>query len=439
LHKQISSVALHILGLEPFVVGIASALGVVSERFLYITVGIALLFWLLRWLTLGWFAIRTPLDFPLCILVIMLPITLWATALPSFTQLQVLRLLSNIALFYVVSHWVCNQSRQVNISRLLIFTFGLSFLGLLLALIAPISIEWPLTKLPIPSTIYQYLPQLISNGIHPNVMAGTLVMLLPIPLAFLIFPTPSLEITLNSAHARPRWLWHSFALFNLIAVLAMMAVLILTQSRGALLALATVLCTLCLLRWPRSRLLLLVFFVVVILLSALQPIRLQSLVALLINDTGVSTTAIRVEAWSRAWYMLQEFPFTGIGMGTYKQVADLLYPFFTVPEALPHAHNLLLQVGVDLGLPGLIAYLALLINLFAMLIVMLRTFPIHTWQRNVTLGATGSVVAMLVHGLWDAVTWGTKLSFIPWLLFALITLLFLSIQAPEYNAQSETV
>jgi len=94
----------------------------------------------------------------------------------------------------------------------------------------------------------------------------------------------------------------------------------------------------------------------------------------------------------------------------------------------------LLQVGVDLGMPGLIAYLALLINLFAMLIVTLRSLPSHTWQRNAAIGATGSLVAMLVHGLLDAVTWGTKLAFISWLLFALITLLFFCAKTLQSDA-----
>ncbi len=65
--------------------------------------------------------------------------------------------------------------------------------------------------------------------------------------------------------------------------------------------------------------------------------------------------------------MLQDFPFTGIGMGTFTQVADRLYPFFLyAPGTVEHAHNLFLQVGVDLGLPGLIAWLAIfMIGLFS--------------------------------------------------------------------------
>ena len=43
---------------------------------------------------------------------------------------------------------------------------------------------------------------------------------------------------------------------------------------------------------------------------------------------------MRLEIWSRAIYMLQDFPFTGIGMGAFRQVANLLYPFFLAgPDA----------------------------------------------------------------------------------------------------------
>ena len=87
-----------------------------------------------------------------------------------------------------------------------------------------------------------------------------------------------------------------------------------------------------------------------------------------VADAALASQALggadqRVEIWSRALYMLQDFPFTGIGMGAFRQVANLLYPFFLAgPDAeIPHAHNIFLQVGVDLGLPGLVAWLALLI------------------------------------------------------------------------------
>ncbi|MER3513799.1 MAG: hypothetical protein C4310_04935, partial [Chloroflexota bacterium] len=71
----------------------------------------------------------------------------------------------------------------------------------------------------------------------------------------------------------------------------------------------------------------------------------------------------RLELWSRALEAIADYPFTGIGMGTFDHVIPLRYPYVLLAGAelaVPHAHNLFLQVAVDLGLPGLIAFVALL-------------------------------------------------------------------------------
>jgi putative inorganic carbon (HCO3(-)) transporter len=77
---------------------------------------------------------------------------------------------------------------------------------------------------------------------------------------------------------------------------------------------------------------------------------------------GAITLEDRVEIWSRALYAIQDFPFTGCGLGAFRRVVPILYPFFTVPPDtdIAHAHNIFLQTALDLGIPGLVAYLALL-------------------------------------------------------------------------------
>ena len=117
----------------------------------------------------------------------------------------------------------------------------------------------------------------------------------------------------------------------------------------------------------------------------------------------------RIEIWSRAIYMIQDFPFTGIGMGSFTKVADTLYPFFLAsPGQVPHAHNLFLQIAVDLGIPGLIAWLAVL------LLVVTQAWQVYrlgkTGQDAIATGLgaglLGSQLALVVHGMTDAVTWG---------------------------------
>ena len=90
-------------------------------------------------------------------------------------------------------------------------------------------------------------------------------------------------------------------------------------------------------------------------------------------------------------YALQDFVFTGIGIGNFNLVIPQLYPYITIPPGvdIPHAHNLLLQIGLDLGLPGLIAYLGLLINVFVMLVALLRRRAYNV-LAVVTQGETGA-------------------------------------------------
>jgi putative inorganic carbon (hco3(-)) transporter len=68
-------------------------------------------------------------------------------------------------------------------------------------------------------------------------------------------------------------------------------------------------------------------------------------------------------------FIIQDFPFTGMGMNVFRKVVPVLYPLFLIgPDIdIGHAHNEFLQAALDLGIPGLIAFLALYIGVFWML------------------------------------------------------------------------
>jgi putative inorganic carbon (HCO3(-)) transporter len=131
----------------------------------------------------------------------------------------------------------------------------------------------------------------------------------------------------------------------------------------------------------------------------------------------------RLEVWNRALYAISDFPFTGIGIGTFPLVVPQLYPFFlSTAETVPHAHNQWLQIAVDLGLPGFIAFLALILvaGLLLFSIVVKREKHLNWF---LAIGGLTSLVAVNVHGILDAALWGNKLAFLPWLLFAVAALL----------------
>jgi putative inorganic carbon (HCO3(-)) transporter len=148
---------------------------------------------------------------------------------------------------------------------------------------------------------------------------------------------------------------------------------------------------------------------------------------------SLNTLAGRVEIWSRAIFGIQDFPFTGMGMNTFRKVAPVLYPLFNVSPEIDfgHAHNEFLQAALDLGIPGLIAFLALYIGSFWMLADTWRATrhlsPDTEYRslvtRFVVLGLGGGLLAHLLYGLTDAVSLGAKPGILFWMLLGLITAL----------------
>jgi putative inorganic carbon (HCO3(-)) transporter len=401
--RMFRSICVRLCSNEIYPVGLLIAASVAVPLLLPWAVGVAAFFWLIRLVSEGRLTHRTPADLPIVVLVLWIPVTLIATSLPEITRLQALRLLSGIALYYAIINWGGTEI------RLRWLEIGLVCAGLILAILAPFSVAWSIGKLPIfPAWLYQNFKVLVSDTIHPNVMGGTLILLIPIPISTLLFSANRLSKIQR--------------IFYLFACLSMLVILALTQSRGAWLALLVGLFLLVVLRFgipvffsstgrPRWGWLMLILAGIGAgaLVSALgyQTV-LDDLIG---SSAGVAQGGFagRMEIWSRAIYMIQDFPFTGVGMGAFGPVADALYPFIQfAPGTLEHAHNLFLQVAVDLGLPGLVAFLAVLsIGLWGAGCLWRNGWREgRSWQAGLGAGLLGSQIALIIHGLTDAVTWG---------------------------------
>ena len=183
-------------------------------------------------------------------------------------------------------------------------------------------------------------------------------------------------------------------------------IIILTQSRGALLAIGVIFVGLICLRWRHGWLSLLVIAV-----GGAFVIELWGINAILdFLSAGISLAGSegRMDVWTRGFYMVSDFPFTGIGMGTFENVAGALYPSMITSEVIPHTHNLFLQIAVDLGVPGLIAWLGILLSGFiaAGRVYAVGLSPGRTQIIAMGAGLLLSQLALITHGLLDAVTWG---------------------------------
>ena len=342
----------------------------------------ALLFWPLRKLATGAWTRRTPADLPVLLILLSAAVSLAVSALPEISYPQVLRLLTGLALFYAAVNWTDNED------RLRLLCTGLIAAGVALGVLAFFSVDWDGTKFPfIPETVYNRIPTLVSDVVHPNVLGGTLLLSAPLAAAVVLW-----------GGMKSRWLrWLGAAAFFWMA-----SVLVLSQSRGALLGLGIAVLVLVAFRWRWGWL----GFVAAIagLVWAIDAFGSLNLADLLFGSRVFGGVRGRMEIWGRGIFMLQDFPFTGIGMGLFPMVVDRIYPFFSTSEmSVLHAHNLFIQIGIDLGIPGLIAWLAVFVSTAWTGWTVMRS-----GERYAGMGAgvLAVQVALTVHGLFDAVIWG---------------------------------
>ena len=150
----------------------------------------------------------------------------------------------------------------------------------------------------------------------------------------------------------------------------------------------------------------------------------QKIGELLVSDTteavvgNLGSLGFRQEVWRAAIWGLRDFPFTGMGMGTFRKVSRVLYPMNVSPTYdIAHAHNQFLQTGMDLGIPGLIAFIAMwLIAGWLLWQTIRRTDDIFI--KVVAMGIAASLGGYFVYALSDTVSLGAKPGFFLWWLFA---------------------
>jgi putative inorganic carbon (HCO3(-)) transporter len=418
-----------VVSIEIYLVVAVATLTIASPRFLPLATVAIIIFWLNRGalrLVNGELesAPAWAVGMPFALLLIfMLAVTSLVTAFPEITHPQVMRVVTGLGLYFALFRWLAWAPVGRACVRWRVIAVALCILLLVLALAGPFIVSWQGSKLPfIPASLYASFSLMVADSVNPNVLAGALILFIPVVLAWWLFPLGA-----------GRW----FVVLRLLAgaaLIAGVAMLVLTQSRGAFMGLFLACAVLFMLRWPRLALPLLGLVGAGALFIALRPDTLAALTDA-VGDTVTNGLPYRMEIWSRGWFMVQDFMFTGIGMGSFEQVTELLYPLIITPPGVPHAHNLLLQIAVDLGVPGLIAWLGIL-----------GTVVVACWRayrsddpmlRALGAGLLASQVALLGHGLTDAVTWGMVRSApLVWLLWGVAVAAGLVARQREAQATS---
>jgi putative inorganic carbon (HCO3(-)) transporter len=387
----------------------------------------------------------TPLNGALLLLGVMILVSMWATFDINLSLPKISGVLLGIGVFFAIAR-EGTRSRGWVIS--LIAFFGI---GLVIATLGIFGINWfPFNKIALFNPIIAHLPRLISgiqgaeSGFHPNEVAGALTWVLPVIIAvcviFFLHPKdPDLK---SFRKGWKRVLDFALILLCLGATFFIAAVFLLCQSRSGYIGLALPFIILIPIalppkwRWYSLVVLLLLAIIFGILLAMnWEAVRTWITGSNLDADPALSLNTLsgRVEVWSRAIYGIQDFPFTGMGMNAFRKVMPVLYPMFNIsPEIdLGHAHNEFLQAALDLGIPGLIAFLSLYIGSFWMLVDIWKATRVSLPSVNnrpmvtrfLTLGLAGSLLAHFIFGLTDAVALGAKPGILFWMLLGLVTAL----------------
>ncbi len=397
--------------------------------------GLALLLLIAVWLG-RWWLTREPLPsspFNLALLLwsLMLIVAIVVTADPEWTAPKAAGLILGLAVWRYCLIYI-NTAVLLKWVMLAYFLFGLGmiFLGLL-------NIAW-LPKVPLLDNVVLLLSEQFGFGqirgggadgaVHSNQIAGTLLFFLPLTAALLIWWRP----------AR----WRTPVLLALAGFLGLgLFIMLLSQSRAGWAGTAV---GLAILPWfyalthrgqPRWRLVSWLLptgalLVTAVALPFLWP-RLADIWSSPNIDTAVgnlNTLAFRQVVWQWGITAVQDFPFTGTGLGSFRAVVTRLYPL-PIHIDIGHAHNIFLQVALDVGLPGLIIYLALLglMGITSWHIVRAR----HPLCTPLALGFVANLLALHTYGLLDTLALGSKTGIFFWLILGLLTAMFSQLHPPR--------
>ena len=412
-----------------FLIAIAPFIFFLDVRFTWVLLAIPLVLLVQGW-AWGKFLPITPLNPAILLLEIMVGVNMVVTPDLTTSLGKIGGLLFGVAVYFcVANHARTEQGLKESLILLFLAGMGVALLGL-------ISTNWGTTKNLGLNALTARLPVRLEGlpgaeaGIQPNELAGALLWVIPaIFMASLVLVRKSEWFTskVEKYSVRLRKL-SAWTIFLIVAFLLEMGVLVLSQSRGGYLAIALTGLILMILipKWPRRWWAIGMLVVVgvggVILVQQIgwETIRDQVLVNLPADTSAFSLNSIsmRVEIWSRAIWAIKDVPLTGMGMNIFRSGVFILYPTFQVSAgySLGHAHNELLQAALDLGLPGLVGFLAIYIGAMGMLVQTIRS---GGTLRLLALGLLGGLLAHFLFGITDAVALGAKPGFLFWWLLGM--------------------
>jgi len=244
-------------------------------------------------------------------------------------------------------------------------------------------------------------------GINPNLIGGTVLFIIPLFLVQM-FPLVRKQTAAYSLFANG-----FYSLFVALGLLISLTILLLTQSRGGWIGLVLCVSLFFVFRGKTGR-----RIGVLLLIGSI----LAYFILLGPSEIGVGLQAssrsalVRVDLWAIALDQIAQNPMTGMGLNYFRLLSDF-------KTDMSHTHNLLLHTATELGIPALIALLAILIGAGYMC-VMVWIKSKDGWKKLTVLGLGAGLLAHFIWSMGDAVALGAKAGALFWISLALITALY---------------
>ena len=383
--------------------------------------------WIFLLILTGRLSSPTPIDFPILGFLLLLPVSLSISIDRGLSTPKILGLILSTALFYFIVNFVHNYSNlRLAIIATVILALGVAILGLAVA-------DWQDSAFPIIPQLQTRLliflniqsapPEL--GSINVNTIGGALTFFIP-HLASLIWDKGAYFRKYQKSKKIPHLRKNAFKLSLWAVFILIFVTLIATENRGAYLGAALGLLALAI--WKDRRFTWLIPLIVVFFILGLFIFAEGNLLEFinLLDTDRYDTFATRFNLWQKVLAMVQDYPISGAGIGASARLYEDFYIFniFSGTNDTPvFAHNTLLSVAIDLGIPGLVLYSSLLSAFIAMVI---NTYKYGRSINRVLLsGLTCGFFAHHIFGLMDAYTLGAKMSIIQWIFLGLITAIFI--------------
>ncbi|SHM58504.1 O-antigen ligase [Caldanaerovirga acetigignens] len=333
----------------------------------------------------------------------------------SVARSESLKLLPIYAAYFItflVFYHYCRREKVMKTALLFqtISTVGISLYGIYQYFFVrkPTAIAWVDTKLFPEITIRVY-----ATLENPNVLAEYLVFAIPVVLAFI---------------------WTSDKVGRKLKFCGMLGIiltcLVMTLSRGGWLGLAVAVLVFALAVDRR-------LFAVLMLIAALSPVFLPTVIINRIASIGSledSSNAYRVTIWVATLRMLKDYWLTGLGLGL-RAFSRVYRDYMIAGTPALHAHNFYLQLGLEMGILGLVSFIWFV---WAELKEVTRIMRVGNIKKAVfAVAIAGAISGHLFHGLFDHVWFSPRIGMTFWEMAGILAAIITSEKTAEPKGEVE--